>query len=241
MINEVIRASGNTDSITFESHFKLSAEKLSSILRTAGVYRRPYSDSTLPHFSSLEENLKKNALELLNFYNTSLEQVLSSGEIISNDSVALWSAFKLLKLKPPSDFLSYLTQGDCIEIYDLNHIQIWRNLNSMEVISHTIEQIFCVPWPARYIRDPQAFEECIEKIGAALRQEKAAVFQANINNYLLEKGSLELFKLNCVHKLIAPLTDSSGRIAAYAVVSAVDIVGRQEPVLGSFPTLSLVQ
>lgn len=212
--------------------FRQYSDRLVSLLKTEGIVRLPYESPELPIFNSLTSEQQEDSLALLKYYLESLEDVLSAGEKLSNNSTALWCALKKLGIKPPSDFFSHLRETDCIELYDANHIQIWRNLNMMRVMTHTTEQVFCLPWPYRYERDPVALQKCLEIIESLFNAEVPGGLTINIENLILEKESTELLQLDVVHRYAAPVTDNYHQTCGYLVVSSVDIIGSNNDLMG---------
>jgi hypothetical protein len=205
--------------------FEKCASEVVKILSYEGITRKVSFGQGVLIYKALPTEEKKSVLNLVKFY---LETLVFEQEKLlerpNNDS-SLWKSMRLLDIRLPSDFFAYLTNDDCIEIYDLNNIQRWRNKNLMKKMSHTIEQMFCVPWTSRYNRDEAAMTKCIEGLKVVLNQKKPAVHQINVKNILQEIGSEDQLSLDVIHKFIAPTHNSYGELNGYAAVSSVEIIG----------------
>ncbi|NCN39610.1 hypothetical protein GW916_00015 [bacterium] len=209
--------------------FSETCEKISQILNECEVHVRPSIGIEFPHFSRLETPDKKVALMHAKNYLASLEVEARNLTVMGGVSAnGLWSILNVLGVLPPSDLFSNIGPGDTIEAYDLNHVQIWRNINFMKICSYTLEEIFCIPWPQRYLRSPEMTQACISRIGALLLESGPSVVSSGVSAHRLEETmSTQNYILDAHFHTLARLTTRDKQLAGYLVVSKVQIIGKR--------------
>lgn len=136
----------------------------------------------------------------------------------------LWSALKIFNLTPTADLFSVLKPDHALEIYDLSHRQIWRNVEFMKVCSYTLEEVLCFPWPDRYERDIDAQAKTFNALKDFLNNSPPRITAPFVTNTILEKFGQENLKIKACHEYLAPLFNKEKEITHYLVASRVAII-----------------
>lgn len=138
-----------------------------------------------------------------------------------------WHALKRFSLRPPSDLFSYIADEDLVEIYTLDNLQIFRSMSFFDLCSYSLEDLYCRPWYSLFYRD----EGITQQIGAeavrAFSGQETGVFVPNVADHMLkELDSPFKHEVEIQYKVMAPLYNSSGKIAAGLVVEKAKVVNR---------------
>lgn len=222
--------------------FKQAISSTQSILNQAGVPCVGFHDESLPHYRRLSVAQQTEALSEITNYLSTLEQAIEMGWSLNDDKRLLWAALKILNLTPTSDIFELLPTDSTIEVYNLNNIQIWRNLKYMEICSYTLEEMFCYSWQERYERDPEAISQILYFVERTLNSRSPKTEYSPVHNVIQETFSADRFILDTQHELISPVM--KGNVAmGFIVASKVQIIGsdkqaQHSPSMG--PLLTLV-
>lgn len=141
---------------------------------------------------------------------------------------ASWNAFKTLKLKPTTDFFSFLTDESVVEIYNAVGIQVFRNCKFFEICSYTLEDLYCRPWFELYERDPQVISAITKQVELALSGKTKTLFFPELGIHgLNEKNSPFKYRLELEIDCIAPIIDEMGRFSSFfAAIETVKILNK---------------
>ncbi|HPI41409.1 MAG TPA: hypothetical protein PLJ21_11435, partial [Pseudobdellovibrionaceae bacterium] len=109
--------------------FKKISESISELCILSGVSVAPYLNPKLKFFSrlnfetqnSVNENLKKQ----FEIYNAAFVK----GVDLKKTAQLSWEALRRLNLVPSHDFFDKISDSNFLEFYDLNLIQIFRDIN----------------------------------------------------------------------------------------------------------------
>jgi hypothetical protein len=150
--------------------FKLRApellEALRDISRVASWFNievPAYSYLALENFSKVSPDLYPKVVESVCQYREVLQSIPrpeSTNPFYSSelDTRILEKALDFFKLRIPGELTNLIEDGDCLEIYDLNMIQIYRNLNFFRTCGYSMLDLTLAPWYNLWQR-PQAIEK----------------------------------------------------------------------------------
>lgn len=139
-------------------------DQLYSMLATVGVVRpqpstdvvRLYNELT-PDYRVEIESRVQSQIDLLNQVLTAASK---EGFSALGDVRATWAGLRHLKLRPPSSLFSEIKDGDIVEIYDFNGVQIFRNFTVLKHTSYSLEDIFLNSFESLYMRDESIIMKC---------------------------------------------------------------------------------
>ncbi len=166
----------NRDSDQVEKDFVSLILKLQDELGKRGIEKAPFSG--LKYFSNLDQETKLLVVGFLTNYCKVIENIAEITEEMSDDLKFIWSAIKTYSFIPPSDFLSTYEKGSVFEIYNGQGQQIFRNFEFFNVVSYSLEQIFCLAWFEAYYRDEALTEQMF---GAVVKVMSGEIDQTVIN------------------------------------------------------------
>ena len=69
---------------------------------------------------------------------------------------------------PQDDLLDRVSEGDIIEIYDMNNVQIYRSWNCFRVSSYSLAELLVFPFDVLYDRPSWVLEKLMSVIGTVL-------------------------------------------------------------------------
>lgn len=144
--------------------FRELCERAAKALGDAGISRAPYDDAELPVF-------RKNprfewALKSFQIYVEVLEEAVRTGDVSSKKF--LWRMVTRLGYVPTADLLNHIEEENVVEIYTLEHWQIFRNIRFFEYVSFTVEEVANLNWQVDTRRENRVELKLLE-IGIRLK------------------------------------------------------------------------
>ncbi len=131
---------------------------ITQLLTNKSIVVRPFSSESLKQYSSLLPTQKDLITQQLKNYYSLLQQItklnsenpnsISIQEEISHVKLAL----KHFNLKCINDDYSFIQKGDLIEIYSLDMIQLYRNIEFFRQCSYDLLTLVTFEWPVLYER-----------------------------------------------------------------------------------------
>ncbi len=197
--------------------FKSLSESICKLVHDEGIVIRPYSNPRLPFFLSLDEAEQKSALANLKAYLDICESVKAKGYSLKDTRLLTDEALERLNLSADKKDLNVIKHNHLVEIYNLQHTQIFRSFRFFEVSSYTLEDICCRKWWHLYERSAEN-ESLIQKIVADfLATENKTALKVKMPQHLIrEKDTLERLIVRTQLLWIIPLfrgTELAGLMA----------------------------
>lgn len=211
--------------------FVQTALEIEAISAKYGVTVLPFHSSKLPVYAALSGEKQREALKHLQGYLCSMQTTESAGAPLDNQERALWFALSALEVVPSSQLFTILKTTDVVEIYDMDNLQIWRNLNFMRICSYTLEEIYCLPWVDRYRRSEEALVELGEKVGKFLAGQTPDLYHAQVSDHRLEETlSVGRFSVTARHEWLVRLRDRTGNAVAWIGISQAYDLNMHQPI-----------
>lgn len=211
------------DSQAQDALFKAQAQKLSFILASEGVYVRTFAPG-LPHFSQLSVERKCLANKNLGFYIELCREHMSEGYSLKDGASFLWRAFHKLKLIPRSDLFNYFHEDSVIEIYSIDNVQLFRNLNFFKYCSYTLEELHSQEWWLLFERNAQILGMVHEYAMKFVTGELTENVGLNIPRHTVrELASAELLETEVDFVMAGPLMHQR-KTAGFIVTENVRII-----------------
>lgn len=114
-------------------------------------------------------------------------------------------SMRRMGLSFPSDFLNNVTQGDCIEGYDMSRFQIFRNLPFMEKSSYSLVDMLSYEWPLLFDRSMVITEQMMSFCDEILWKANRTIAFNIPRHYVRELQSSERQVLDVTFKYLSPL------------------------------------
>ena len=202
------------------------AKSLSDLARSVGIDLQPVSSPSLPYFSSLPSENKRGVIRAITQYLEICEATIASGHSLLDSRRITWNALKALGLTPCSDFLDKIGDGDIIEIYDTQNLQIFRNFEFFQLCSYTIEEIYCRPWTTLFKRiDETITTQIVSTVERIVTENKRQTYTLNIPEHIVEEADSPFrLRMNVKLKYLSPLY-ANGSINALIAVEEANLLG----------------
>lgn len=195
----------NDENQTINDEFMSIALNISEMLKEEGKTVRPFHPG-LPHFSKLSTEKKLNVIQQVRFYQELCHAQIAEGFRINDNLSFTWRAFKRLGLAPSSNFFSYITQDDIVEIYSKDQIQLFRNFAFFDVCSYTLEELHTYEWWTLFARDEVHTQMIIQEAVKTLSGDVHEAFVPDIPKHALKEiASAENFSMDMEIRYMAPV------------------------------------
>lgn len=201
----------------YPDRYRAALHAFCRIARDCGYSIEPFSNGQESRFLSYpaeqQATLVHRLESQLKIYRSCLERGLNLGK---GGSKLAWWAIRDLKFRPLSDVFSLITDEDVIEIYDLNHVQVFRSFNFLGAVSYSLDEILTHEWRELYIRDENVTQYMVSTLESVLRSdEPKTVSRLFPRHSLSERFSLRKINAELESKVLSPLFDDYGRVAGY--------------------------
>lgn len=179
--------------------------------------------SEFQKYAALPVQKQSEIFESLRSYRDLLLFSHEKGADVNDSRSIVWWAIKDLKLRPPSDLLNRLEEDDFFEIYDPDHIQIFRSFNFFSLTSYSIEDIFSYSWADLYSRPEFITRDMTRVVTEVLSGKGETVTVTDIPLHVVaDKFSPGMEWSVIKHKLLATLRAADNRIFVFNVFRVVD-------------------
>lgn len=198
-------AAQGQDELGLTSEFKVLADDLAMLLQAAGLKTKAYHEGT-PYFAALTVDKKMVVLEHLRFYRDLCAEQLQEGKSLRDSQTFTWRALKKCNLVPNANFLSQVTSGDIVEIYNESGIQLFRNLEFFELCSYTLEDLYCCEWWRLYRRSDRVINILMNCCSEIFANEHPQGVHYPVHKHELEEiASIDRNRICMDVKFVGPL------------------------------------
>lgn len=206
--------------------FRTRLEFVAAIANKQGLDLKPYESSSLPVFSSLPLELKETVLNSIDFFVTVCNETLAAGEDAVTSQQLTWRAMRHFGFLPSQDLIARITSDDIVEIFDLNHVQIFRNFQFYRYSSYHLEDLYCRPWMELFRRpDPSVAMKLGQTLIEALTVKARGLIELEVGEHLVEETcspKMNRYMLNVMYGSL--LFDTSKQARGFAVVERARFV-----------------
>lgn len=188
-----------------EEFKKLSVEYC-QLVSHFGFKAKPFRDNRPLRFLSSSPAQKMRAIAYLDANIEILKECIASGESPKNSAQILWRILKKIKATPEMDIFDKIEEGDVVEVYFDDHVQIFRNLEFFNYCSFSVDELLCGKWYKLYKRD---FVTTLKMLRMAFklisrRLDKTAAW--NISEHIFDEvGSEENLRHKILLKYVSPI------------------------------------
>lgn len=214
MKNEILR----TESIS-------PAEKLDSLLQSTHslLSRHVQVDRAALKLGSVTERETDSAAKALQHFQAALVICEETNESPWDHHNFLRVSLQQMGMHCPDDFLSTFEHDDLIEGYDLNNIQIFRNLKYMQVCGYSLEDVLTHSWPELYERSSRITDELLGNIRGVFESGQTTALKIS-THYMKERISKNRQVSEVTFRYMAPIFSRPGVPVGVLVSSRARIV-----------------
>lgn len=201
----VLNQNLSTNDETLRSNFIALSMSLAKMLQNVGLKTQAGLEG-FPHFNQLTNLEKTTAIERLQFYYDLCMEQLIEGQSLRDSKKFTWRALVKLGLSPQSDLLDRIGEGDIVEIYNEEQVQLFRNLEFFDICSYTLEELFCIQWWRLFQRDEAVSSEILKLVNDLYSKKYPNGVAGPLPQHtVLECLSRDKFKIDFFMKYIGPL------------------------------------
>ena len=215
--NGAVQKSSN---LTSREEMRDKLQTLSGLIANSGIQVKPWADPELPHFCALDSVRQTRVLHEIQNGIDLLEGSLKDGHSLLDSRQLLWRSLRHFGWTPNSDVFDFISDEDTVEVYSLDQIQTFRNLQFFRHISFTLEQIHTQPWFQLTRRQPAA-EAAIAAAAAKIIRDgvKITLDLSDVPEHIAEEiGSLQELRFHIQMRCLSPVFHD-GEIAAVIAVN----------------------
>jgi hypothetical protein len=188
--------------------------KLDDALALLGVGNRLSRNSMMPELSAQTESYVRLYCESLN------EAREHHRDQVSLKS--LWLFLNKLRWQYSSDLFEKLKDDDVIEVYSMEHTQIFRSYMFFKYCSYTLDKLYSKPWFDLYHREASVQKEAFQWLEKFLMGELKGVSRLELPiHWLSELASTDPYHLKLKYDWVGVLTDQYGQTAGYVISSRI--------------------
>ncbi len=121
-------------------------DRFVTLLRKHGYEAKSYRDSSVIHFNSLEQTQRETIFRQFQKYSDLCAEVDSQDFSFRASKELTARILKKIGVVAPVNFFDTLDQGDIVEIYDANGVQVFRNFDFYEHCTYTLLDLVSYPW-----------------------------------------------------------------------------------------------
>lgn len=191
--------------------FKNLLEKFCTLAKAEGVDLTPYTGEGPRFFALLPQAQKTLVLDSFRAYVEVCAEVVAQGASLRDDRIIVWRVLQRLKLHPPSDLMQEIKEGEVIEIYNSDFVQIFRNLRFFEICSYTLDELLSRPLWELVEREESITGMIVHQASKLLSGTINGLFQFDVPEHsIYERESVGRNKITVKLTIGAPLWNALG-------------------------------
>lgn len=188
---------------------------LVTVFEKNGIRVSGYNQNALNRFKSLSGEQKKNIIKQLQDYVTSCELANQRGIHLKETKRLLKYHLGLLGLVAPKSLLDSLDDGDVVEAYNLDQVQIFRSVVFLELCHYTLADVLTHEWYHLYERDDVINKMIVENINKVLHENNDLVWSGIPEHSMVEKFSDPRGVFRCWLKYFSPIFSGPNQRAGF--------------------------
>jgi hypothetical protein len=199
--------------------FKTLLEQFAETLNREGAMRvKPYDPKApLARFNQLPESTQWSIYNnFVRYYDVCSQGNREKISIRQDGCKLLWKMIAMLGYVPAHDLMDKITDEDIIEIYNLDFVQIYRNMKFIELCSYPLDTVFTHEFPELYRRPDVITAQLIEFAQRTLLGQIHSTVPFQVEDHFLEEiFSEEKSKFQITMGIISPLYTRDHKIAGW--------------------------
>jgi hypothetical protein len=191
----------------------------SNALARDGYTVRPFLDESLPIIQRLSPEHRKIAAALAEM-GASVHEAPVQGDPLTRTKHMIWRALQRLDLTPTADFLDLIQEGHVVEIYSMDHRQLYRNFKFFEMTPLSLEEVVGFDWTQETERDLKLTLRAIQiaaRLSLGLVKETIDLRLAFPTHRARWKGRTDVPRLEVSLKYGSPLF-KKGKVVAFGLI-----------------------
>lgn len=145
-----------------------SIDAIADISSRSGISIKTYSEESWMRFIDLPAERQSEILRSFTSYQELCSSAEADGISFLDNQDLMRYVLKKLGLRVSNDYLDSLVNDDLIEVYNLDHNQIFRNLRFFDVTDYSLLDLLTYEWEVLYERGQAMTEKTMKAIHNAV-------------------------------------------------------------------------
>lgn len=214
----------STDSV---KQFRELALRFVALVGEEGTKATAFHSESLPHFSALNPDEQRAAIAELAGMLEIYDEIKAEGKKLHDTPQLLWRSLRKLGYVWESDFFDKIEDGDVVQLMTTVGFRFcFWNLRLVEMVSFTIEQLFCTSWWLLGRREPDVSPLITESVMDVLTERRPGTIAVNHipEHIATERETQELLSFRIRLKYLSPVR-REGKIVGLLCTNGADFVG----------------
>lgn len=204
--------------------FKKLSTEYCRLITHFGYKAKPFRNDLPLRFESSSAAQKMRAIAYLDANIEILNECVASGESPKNSAQMLWRILRKIKATPEMDIFDKIEEGDVVEVYYDDHVQIFRNLEFFNYCSFTVDELLCGKWYNLYKRDFVSTLKMLRMAFKLLSRKLDVTTAWNVPEHIFDEvGSEEKLRHSIILKYASPIKSQGHMIGAICTSRATPI------------------
>jgi hypothetical protein len=195
-------------------------KRFAALLKEHGIEIGIESAKARIAWESLPTSRRLAALEGFSQYLSNCEDLTKAGISLRDNYALLDHSMKRLNLSAKDDIKSFVTNQNIVEIYNLDHIQLYRSINFFDLCNYSLLDLLAREWFDLYERLSSVTEYTISEFLQVIKSGKLTRLTVPLH-LLKEKDSDPRGIFNFDLQYCCPLYCSSGLVSGYLLTENV--------------------
>ena len=213
-------------SFGLEAEYRRVVVRAVRLVQEAGYELTSFSELRPSKFSRLASDVQNRIISsLAAFVDTCVAAAEHGASLRGNSVSAAWWVLSSSRLRPLSDVFDKITELDTIEIYNREHVQIFRSFNMFRCLSYSLDELVTHEWFELYSRPKVEEEKVIATFERAMREQVTILDDSGSYHVVSERFSPRLRRARYETRVVSPLFSGPKTVAGYInVIRATPIV-----------------
>ncbi len=204
-------------SVLLIENLKSLISRFAIIANRFDVEVKLYSPDALERLATLNELAVADIYKYFAAYVGFCEHAIKNDINLKNSKLFLSATLAKLDLKVDDQFINSISESDLVEMYDLNHRQIFRNFRFYEITSYSLSDLLTFDWSELYSRSSAITESLFKIVGQVVAEKSlATLLPMDVSPHLIKEiRANPVQACGVTFKFMAPVFDNQGQISGY--------------------------
>jgi len=218
------------DQSQLSQNFARLAIEYALAVQKAGTPLLPFQSEDVPHFSKLNPSVQQKIIQDLEFVVEVAREMTKEKQSLRDSPKLLWRSLIHLGFTPSSDIFGKIGDDDIVIVYSPEHKHIFQNLLFFEMVTLTLEELYCTEWFLKTKRSEAVQRALFEAANRGFQGEIKNTFDPQVPEHIAQEvntdGNIKLW----VHvKWMSPVKKDD-QIVGLIVVNSCRPAGEDEDI-----------
>ena len=202
--------------------FRSHCESITLAIQEEGIVFRPYASRSLPYFCRLSTSEQNEVIENISNYDAICAEVRRNGGTLKDNRLLLKTALKRFGWEIAPEFYDKIHDDHMIEVYNLQHTQVFRGFRFFCFSSYTLEDLYCRKWYHLYDRTEEDQQYMFNVVNEFLQQSPPQAMQLPPRaQKIRELATLERLSNDSTIEWLVPVTKDNVLVGILTTITCV--------------------